>query len=229
MNGTIALTPQIAQPARPSSTRLSTWIGLFVSLFGMLLIREGLKPFFPAYSFAGAVWREGLMFALAAALLFFIKYVEKQPLSSIGLRTSGWAKSLLWGLVTGIMGLAVAGAMAHWLNYGHGAGATAMDRYPLWLVMVIVIRAGIVEELCYRGYAIERLQSLGLGKWAAVAIPLVIFSAGHWTGGAANIAIAFVLGAMLTGLYVWRRDLPANMFAHFFVDFVGNVLPRLLA
>lgn len=195
----------------------------------MLLIREGLRPFFPAYSFAGAVWREGLMFALAAVLIFFIKFVERRPLSSVGLRTSGWAKSLLWGVVTGIVGLAVAGAMAHWLNYGHGAGATAMDKYPLWLVMVIVIRAGIVEELFYRGYAIERLQSLGLGRRVAVAIPLVIFSAGHWTGGTANIAIAFVLGAMLTGLYLWRRDLSANMFAHFFVDLVGNVLPRLFA
>jgi membrane protease YdiL (CAAX protease family) len=92
-----------------------------------------------------------------------------------------------------------------------------------------VIRAGVVEELFYRGYAIERLQALGLSRGVSAAIPLVIFSLGHWTGGWANIVIALALGAILAGFYLWRRDLVANMIGHGLVDFVANVLPKLFS
>jgi membrane protease YdiL (CAAX protease family) len=60
-------------------------------------------------------------------------------------------------------------------------------------------------------------------------IPLAIFGVAHWTGGAANILIALVLGGILTAFYLWRRDLVSNMFGHFLVDFVANVLPVLFA
>ena len=77
-----------------------------------------------------------------------------------------------------------------------------------------------MEELFYRGYAIERLQMIGLG---------LFFSLGHWSGGAPDILIALAAGAILTGFYLWRRDLVANMIGHGLVDFVANVLPRLFA
>jgi hypothetical protein len=81
----------------------------------------------------------------------------------------------------------------------------------------------IVEELFYLGYAIERLESLGLNRFWAVVIPLAIFGVAHWTGGWANILIALALGVILSVFYVWRRDLVANMIAHFLVDFIGNI------
>ena len=62
--------------------------------------------------------------------------------------------------------------------------------------------------------------------WAA-ALPLVIFGVAHWTGGWANIVIALALGVILSAFYLWRRDLVANMIAHFLVDFVANVVPEL--
>jgi len=106
---------------------------------------------------------------------------------------------------------------------GRGLGeAPALANYPnRW-------RAGVLEELFYRGYAIERLEALGLNRFWAGIIPLLIFGVAHWTGGWANIVIALVLGAVLTLFYLWRRDLVANMIGHFMVDFIANVLPRLL-
>jgi uncharacterized protein len=86
-----------------------------------------------------------------------------------------------------------------------------------------------VEELFYRGYSIERLRLVGFGRFWSVAIPLVVFSLGHWSGGAANILIAFAAGLILTGFYLWRRDLVANMIGHGLVDFVANVLPALFS
>jgi uncharacterized protein len=121
------------------------------------------------------------------------------------------------------------GALAYVTSYGHGPGSAAFEKLPLWLITAIVFRAGVVEELFYRGYAIERLQMIGLGRFWSVAIPLVIFSLGHWSGGAANILIAFTAGLILTGFYLWRRDLAANMIGHGLVDFVANVLPKLFS
>lgn len=60
-------------------------------------------------------------------------------------------------------------------------------------------------------------------------VPLLIFGLGHWTGGWANIVIALVLGGILALFFIWRRDLVANMIGHWFVDFVGNVVPKLFS
>jgi membrane protease YdiL (CAAX protease family) len=95
-------------------------------------------------------------------------------------------------------------------HYGHGPGAAAFENLPLWLISLIVLRAGVVEEFFYRGYAIERLPALGLNRYWAAAIPLIIFALGHWTGGAANILIALALGGILAAFYLWRRDLVAT-------------------
>src|SRR5438874_7639097 len=114
-------------------------------------------------------------------------------------------------------------------RYGHSPGSAAFEKLRLWLITLIVLRAGVVEELFYRGYAIERLQAVGRKPAWAAGIPLVIFALGHWTGGAANILIALVLGAILSAFYLWRRDLVANMIGHGTVDFIANVLPNLFS
>jgi membrane protease YdiL (CAAX protease family) len=91
-----------------------------------------------------------------------------------------------------------------------------------------VIRSGIIEELFFRGYAIERLESIGCGWVLSTAIPLAMFAATHWTGGIENVILALAVGAVLTLFYVWRRDLVANMIGHGLSDLIGLVLPRLL-
>jgi membrane protease YdiL (CAAX protease family) len=41
----------------------------------------------------------------------------------------------------------------------------AFSKLPVWLLVFIVFRAGVVEELFYRGYAIERIESLVLNRF----------------------------------------------------------------
>src|SRR6266536_1216663 len=137
--------------------------------------------------------------------------------------------SLLWGLVIAIASAAAVGSLAHLTGYGHGPGSAAFEKLPLWLITLIVIRAGVVEELFYRGYAIERLRMIGLGRFWSVTIPLVVFSLGHWSGGAANILIALAAGIILTGLFLCRRDLAANMIGHGLVHIAANDVPKLLS
>ena len=211
----------------PRKVSSAAWVGLFISLFGMLIIRQAVSYFWPTLTFTAAIWKESLIWLSAAALLVLVRRGEGLSLRSIGIGTSRWWRSILWGLFLTVLCGLVGFALAHLTHYGHGPGSAAFDKFPLWLITLIVIRAGVVEELFYRGYAIERLQAVGLGRFASAAIPLVIFAVAHWTGGWANIVIALALGAILAGFYLWRRDLVANMIGHGLVDFVGNVLPRL--
>ncbi|HMG05176.1 MAG TPA: CPBP family intramembrane glutamic endopeptidase [Chthoniobacterales bacterium] len=217
------------QPATTSKISAATWIGLFLSLFGMLLVRQIVNHAWPNPTFTSAVVKELGMWATALVLLMIVRWGEGLPFSSVGLGTTRWVKSILWGLLIAVICLAVGGLLVALTGYNGGETGKAFGKLPLWLVTLIVIRAGAVEELCYRGYAIERLQSLGLPGWLAASIPLAIFGVGHWTGGRANIVIALALGAILAVFYLWRRDLAANMIGHFLVDFVGNVLPRLFS
>jgi CAAX protease family protein len=207
----------------------ATWAGLAISLFAMVGIRQVFVVFVPETTFASAVLKEALIWVSALALIVIIRRGERLPMSSIGLGTARWWKSISWGFVIAIVSAVAVGGLAYLTGYGHGPGSAAFEKLPLWLITAIVLRAGVVEELFYRGYAIERLRLIGLGRFWSVAIPLVIFSFGHWSGGAANILIAFVAGLILTGFYLWRRDLAANMIGHGLVDFVANVLPKLFS
>jgi membrane protease YdiL (CAAX protease family) len=217
------------QPSVPTKVSRATWAGLAISLFAMLAIRQVFVFFVPETTFASAILKEGLIWVSALALIFIIRRGEHLPMRSIGLGTARWWKSIFWGLVIAMVSAVAVGGLAYLTGYGHGPGSAAFEKLPLWLITAIVFRAGVVEELFYRGYALERLQMIGLGRFWSVAIPLVIFSLGHWSGGAANILIAFAAGLILTGFYLWRRDLVANMIGHGLIDFVANVLPKLFS
>ena len=217
------------QPSVHKKVSRATWAGLAISLFAMVVIRQAFVFFVPETTFVSAVLKEALIWLNAIALILIIRRGEHLPMRSIGLGTARWWKSILWGFIIAIVSAVVVGALAYLTHYGNGPGSAAFEKLPLWLITAIVFRAGVVEELSYRGYAIERLQIIGLGRFWSVAIPLVIFSLGHWSGGAANILIAFTAGLILTAFYLWRRDLVANMIGHGLVDFVANVLPALFS
>src|SRR5437867_11983696 len=222
-----SFSPVTNQASVATKISSATLVGLLISLFAMVVIRYAFAFFVPEITFASAILKETLIWASAAALLVIIRRGERLSLRSIGLGTCRWWKSIAWGLVIAIVSAGVVGGLAYLTGYGHGPGSAAFEKLPLWLITLIVLRAGVVEELFYRGYAIERLQAVGLKPAWAAGIPLVIFALGHWTGGAANILIALVLGAILSVFYLWRRDLVANMIGHSTVDFIVNVLPNL--
>lgn len=213
----------------PTKVSPATWAGLAISLFAMVAIRQLFLFFVPETTFVSALLKEALIWVSALALIVIVRRGEHLSLRSIGIGTAPWWKSILWGFIIAIVSALVVGGLAALTHYGNGPGSAAFEKLPLWLITAIVFRAGVVEELFYRGYSIERLRLIGLGRFWSVAIPLVIFSLAHWSGGASNILIAFAAGLILTGFYLWRRDLVANMIGHGLVDFVANVLPALFS
>src|SRR5438552_2596841 len=145
----------------PTKSSRATWAGLFVSLFAMVVIRQVFVFFVPEITFASAVLKEALIWLSAVTLLVIIRRGERLPMRSIGLGTARWWKSILLGFVIAIVSATAVGVLAYLTGCGHGPGSAAFEKLPLWLITLIVFRAGVVEELFYRGYAIERLEMAG--------------------------------------------------------------------
>lgn len=203
-----------------------TWLGLSISLLGFVALRLAFQAFGTSTSVTAGLWKELAIWMIAAVLLVVVRFGERLPLSSIGLGAAPWRQSVRYGcILAGFCGV-TAWFVILFTGYGHGPGSAEFNKIPIWFETLVVIRSGIVEELFFRGYAIERLEAIGCGRVLSAAIPLAIFAATHWTGGIPNVIVALVLGAVLTLFYLWRRDLAANMIGHGLSDFLGLVLPR---
>jgi membrane protease YdiL (CAAX protease family) len=212
--------------AEPSGR--TTWIGLCIALFSLPLIGQAIRTVSHDPGTALVIVREMLYFGSASALLVLVKRGEKLPLKSIGLGASVWWKSALWGLLTMLL-CGGAAELFGMVTKGGGGTTSPFDRLPLWVCVLIVFRAGIVEELFYRGYAIERLRAMGAGRFFSATLPLFLFALGHQVRGWVDVVQPLVLGGILTGFYLWRRDLVANILAHTAVDFIGTgVMVRIL-
>jgi membrane protease YdiL (CAAX protease family) len=213
-----------------------TWIGLALALFGaplVIFIFHSLAPEGP-FTNEFVLAKELCVFAVATILILLILKGERLRLDSIGLHSRNWGKSILWGL----LGLFIAGAALAILlfifskvgiSFGQGEDVGRYKNISLWVMFVMVLRAGIVEEICYRGYVIERLQKISDNWIVYFLIPLILFGLFHYRQGIGGIIISFVAGAILAVLYIKRRDLKANIITHFLVDFIPNVLIPLVS
>ena len=200
-----------------------TWLGLAVALFSLIVVREVILIFYPTLPITAVIVRELFDWVSVTALVFIIRRGERLPFRSVGIGTARWSRSLAWGIVLTVALIIadtigeVIGILTH---YQSNQYVQQFTRLPLWLIIVTCIRGGIVEELFYRGYAIERLTLIGLNRFWATMIPVLIFSLGHWNAGWLNVVNAFLLGSVLSLFYVWRRDLVANMIGHFLINFI---------
>ncbi len=135
-------------------------------------------------------------------------------------------------MLIAFVGVVFAGALAFGiiklfhLPFG-SVDSASYDASPKWVLLLVIIRAGFIEELFYRGYAIERLQSLTGSRILAAGIPLLVFAESHYRQGWAGIMIALLTGAVLTGVYVYKRNLWITITTHFLGDFIPNILVPL--
>lgn len=203
-----------------------TIAGLAISLLGLPAIVTAQRLLAPDPTASGAiVVRELSILALTALLIWIVVKGERRPLSSIGLRAAGLGRSAAWGAGLAVVAFAVviaclAAYSAFGIHYGDGP---AISR-ALPVTLLAVARAGISEEVFYRGFAIERLESLTGSKWIAAAVALLLFAAFHYRQGLPGVWIALLIGGLFTAFYLWKRNLVATIIAHFIVDFVPNVL-----
>ena len=189
----------------------------------------GIRPLLVIPGFAPQESRELLWWVLVVFMLFYVVFIERRSLSSVGLRRPTW-KTLVFGVLAAVVIIAGVGFLVYlvlsWLHIQFNQAALGkLMALPYWLRVLIVLRAGIAEELFFRGYGIERLQELTGSKAVAAVVTLTIFTVAHlgfW--GWSQLLIAGGAGLVLTLLYLWRRDLVCNMIAHFLTDAVGVLL-----
>jgi len=205
-----------------------TALGLLLAMFGTPLFLWGLKvDVGDASSLPVYLGREAGVFAMLALLLWIVRKGERLPFASIGWHTDRLGAAARWGLLGVVLcavGLAACVGIAALMHWTIGHQEPPKFSPPLWAVTITVLRAGITEEVFYRGYSMERLMTLTGRKWAAVAITAIPFALFHYRQGPAGILIAFIAALILSWLYLKRRSLPTVMIAHFTVDFIPNVL-----
>ena len=113
-----------------------------------------------------------------------------------------------------------------------------MDRVaasgPAWLVLAVVLTASVTEELLFRAYPIERLTRLTGARWPGALLSLAAFVAFHLHGWHLGhvLGVVLPLGAVMTGLYLWQRNVAFVIITHFLLDLpivlvALGVLPRM--
>src|SRR5713226_8512666 len=135
-----------------------TWIGLFGALFGLVVIRDIVRLIAPDPSTLVVAVREAMILASAAGLLLVVRRLEGLPFTSIGLGTSRWWKSVLWGLLTSILCGGVAVALAKATGYGQGPASAAFRSSPLVADQCYRLSGGnrggtFLPGLCHRAHA----------------------------------------------------------------------------
>jgi membrane protease YdiL (CAAX protease family) len=172
---------------------------------------------------------EIVWWALVVLLLSYVRWVERRPLTSIGFSEPGiW--NILIGIAAGVVLLAgLAGiyfVLFPALHFKEDPRVTQvmsqMLAKPRWWRLTLILRGAIAEEILFRGYAIERLRELTGNLGVAGILSCIVFALEHvgvWGWG--HLLIAGSAGAILTLLYIWRRNLWVNIIAHFIPDAIG--------
>lgn len=205
-----------------------------IALFAAPLVIFLFNRFGPAVLTNSAViYRELSVLAVAALLLLLVVKGEKLGLDSIGLRFQDWWKSIRVGLLGLVISAAVIALLLFifhlvGIQMGGGPEGARYKNVSLWVILLMVFRAGTVEEICYRGYVIERLEKISHNWVIYFLLPLLLFGALHYRQGIGGILISFFAGVILAVMYLKKRDLKANILTHFLVDFIPNVLFPLL-
>ncbi len=176
------------------------------------------------------VGREIVWIALGTLVLVWVMRVERLPLASIGLHRPKLG-TLGWGLVATVVLIASVmltfAVIAPALGLKQNMTATAaIVKVPLWLLLTTPIVAGVTEEIIYRGYAIERLSFLTGRRWLGALLAGTMFLVAHWSWGSLQMILVAFATVILTGLYLWRRDLLCCMLAHTLADLIGFALAR---
>lgn len=83
------------------------------------------------------------------------------------------------------------------------------------------ISAGIAEEIVFRGFLIWAFSSF-LPIWAAAGLALAVFTALHMYQGLSQLPAIFVLGALVTLVYLLSGSLWPAIAVHVFVDVINN-------
>jgi len=161
-----------------------------------------------------------LYFGVASATVVLVLRADGVTAADIGLRRPGWltvaSGVALWAVGEVVLPVITAPLARLLGTPGVESGISELASMPPALRVFVAIGAGTVEELLYRGFAIERLSRLTGRRWVAGAIAATLFGLAHVPSWGLGFALSadLPLGIYATAFYLWRRDLVANMIGH---------------
>jgi membrane protease YdiL (CAAX protease family) len=184
------------------------------------------RTLFPGATRSVVLLRELVPWAVACFVIIWVLLVERQPVASIGfrkpdkrsLRLACWTAAFIsavmiiqFFVVLPLLGLTHAAEQRQQIL-----------ALPWWMRLLTVVRAAVTEEIIYRGFTIERVFWLTRSKVVALVISVIAFAAAHLRGWGPSQLLPVAIGGVALGwLYLARRNLPANMLAHFITDGAG--------
>ena len=214
-----------ASDARPAV--LPTTVGLSVALGGPFLVQFVLAPLIlqsPAGSSSAVLLSQSMLWLLTGTVIVVTRWWEHRPWSWIGVRRISWRAALLAAVLGVALGIAVpilTVATSRLLPLSKGGTVdTVAVSGPAWLVLAVVLTASVTEELLFRAYPIERLTRLTGARWPGALLSLATFVAFHLHGWHLGhvLGVVLPLGAVMTGLYLWRRNVLFVIITHFLLD-----------
>jgi len=173
----------------------------------------------------------GVKWLVVLALSMIAFWAQRLPPSDFGIRGVRWRDVLaaIGGMVVGIALSGVANrTVAMPLSVDD---LQEIAKMSVSLRLALAVTAGICEEFIYRSFAIEELTFLTGKRWLSAAVAWVFFTVGHVR--LCNLSTALIVpgtfGAVLTALYLWRRNLASCALMHAAVDAMFIViLPALV-
>ena len=200
------------------------------SLIGLLVFL--VYPFLLKLLPLDLLLSEICMWLLLLFIVLWIYFVEKRTISSIGWKKVT-VKSTFWGLGLGVVLFILFGVITMAIQTiglelnQETAQLIAGQSIPF--LLLIALRAGVVEEVLYRGYAFERIYSLTKSKWIAALVPVIIFTLAHLSWGIGHLVFVFIAGGLFMLVYILKRNLALIIIAHFITDVIALlILPMLL-
>ena len=167
---------------------------------------------------------QAMLWLLAGTVIAITLWWQRKPWSWLGIRPISWRAALLAGalgvvLVFAVPALTVAVNRLVPPSEGGTVDSVASSA-PAWLLLVVVLTASVTEELLFRAYPIEYLTRLTGKRWPGALLSLAAFVAIHLQGWNLGhvVGVVLPLGAVMTGLYLWRRNLVFMIITHFFLD-----------
>lgn len=202
--------------------------GLFWAIFGLVLVQFILSAFPLANRMPeqfSIIFGQALIWLVGMALIAIVRWGENQPLTSIGFKNISWKDiilAVLIGIFLSILVPILTLLVSQFISEsGSGDIGSVTSTVSWWVMLISVLTAGVIEELIYRGYIIERLLTMTNKYWVAISISVIAFVLPHLSSWNTShvIGVVLPLGLILSGLYVWKKNLIFNMIVHFMIDF----------
>lgn len=218
---------------------------IFKRIFDKIIHREQLssKHVFALFSYVFTLWAlyryfPGLLPEWVEELIlkpliwlpptfWFVRKIEKEPLSSLGLTRKNLFPAVYWGIGLGLV-FAFEGLLANIAKY-QGLQLVSLDYGWGGFLIALVLSLGTAfsEELVFRGYIFTRLWRLWQKEWLAnlvsaflfvlIHLPISVFTLSYTpVVMLAYLFLVFVFGFASAFVFARTQNLTASVLLHVF-------------